>query len=191
MCKQTSFFKTMSLNAGKLAILGTLAVGAMTGLGIGLAPTPAYAGGGEFLGVLGGGLGGALIGNAFGHGRGRTAATAGGALIGAVVGDSYGRNLDYQDRGYNRSYRSDYYAPSTVYYSQPAPERIYYVPSYEQRVRTVAVEPAPTYVVDNSYDSPRGGGYCREYDQQVTVGGRTQASYGTACQQPDGSWKIQ
>lgn len=34
------------------------------------------------------------------------------------------------------------------------------------------------------------GTYCREYQQTVTVGGRLQDSYGTACQQPDGSWKI-
>jgi hypothetical protein len=34
------------------------------------------------------------------------------------------------------------------------------------------------------------GAYCREYQQRVTVGGRPQESYGTACMQPDGSWKI-
>ena len=188
MCKPVSFLKTMTLNAGKLAILGSLAVGGL----VGLSPAPAYAGSGEFFGTFGGGLGGALIGNAFGHGRGRTAATAGGALIGAVVGNSYGRGLDYDDyhHGY-RGYSSYYESAPTVYYTQPAPERVYYVPSYEQRVRTVAVVPAPTtYVVDNS-TSGYSSGYCREYDQQVTVGGRTQASYGTACQQPDGSWKIQ
>ena len=36
-----------------------------------------------------------------------------------------------------------------------------------------------------------GGQYCREYQQQITVGGEKQQSYGTACRQPDGSWKIQ
>ncbi len=34
------------------------------------------------------------------------------------------------------------------------------------------------------------GTYCREYQQMVTVAGRKQESYGTACMQPDGSWKI-
>ena len=34
------------------------------------------------------------------------------------------------------------------------------------------------------------GTYCREYQQMVIVGGQRQNSYGTACQQPDGDWKI-
>ncbi|RYG57800.1 MAG: hypothetical protein EON60_14120, partial [Alphaproteobacteria bacterium] len=32
--------------------------------------------------------------------------------------------------------------------------------------------------------------YCREYQRKVTVGGRLVDSYGTACMQPDGSWKL-
>lgn len=32
--------------------------------------------------------------------------------------------------------------------------------------------------------------YCREYQRRVTIGGKVQDSYGTACMQPDGSWKI-
>jgi len=31
---------------------------------------------------------------------------------------------------------------------------------------------------------------CREYQQTITVGGRTERAYGTACKQADGSWKI-
>ena len=34
------------------------------------------------------------------------------------------------------------------------------------------------------------GRYCREFQQTVTIGGRTAEAYGTACRQPDGSWKI-
>ncbi len=34
------------------------------------------------------------------------------------------------------------------------------------------------------------GRYCREFQQSVTIGGRTEQSYGTACMQPDGSWEI-
>lgn len=33
--------------------------------------------------------------------------------------------------------------------------------------------------------------YCREYTQHVSVGGRVENSYGTACMQPDGSWETQ
>ena len=31
---------------------------------------------------------------------------------------------------------------------------------------------------------------CREFQQTITVGGRTETAYGTACRQPDGDWKI-
>lgn len=32
--------------------------------------------------------------------------------------------------------------------------------------------------------------YCREYQQKVTIGGQVHQTYGTACQQPDGSWQL-
>ena len=34
------------------------------------------------------------------------------------------------------------------------------------------------------------GRYCREYQSEVSVGGNRESVYGTACQQPDGSWEI-
>ena len=34
------------------------------------------------------------------------------------------------------------------------------------------------------------GTYCREFEHEVVIGGTVQASYGTACLQADGSWKI-
>ena len=32
--------------------------------------------------------------------------------------------------------------------------------------------------------------YCREFTQTIEVGGKKEEGYGTACQQPDGSWKV-
>ena len=32
--------------------------------------------------------------------------------------------------------------------------------------------------------------YCREYTKTVSVGGRAEQAYGTACYRPDGSWEI-
>jgi len=57
------------------------------------------------------------------------------------------------------------------------------------------------------WDNPRNGHYgsvtplragtdtqtgqmCREFQTQIVVGGQTQQAYGTACRQPDGSWRI-
>ena len=34
------------------------------------------------------------------------------------------------------------------------------------------------------------GSYCREFQQKVTIGGKTEQAYGTACQQPDGAWQV-
>jgi surface antigen len=39
-------------------------------------------------------------------------------------------------------------------------------------------------------DGYSGDKYCREFRQQVTIGGERQEAYGAACQQPDGSWQI-
>jgi surface antigen len=35
-----------------------------------------------------------------------------------------------------------------------------------------------------------GGQYCREYQQTIIIDGKPNQSYGTACRQPDGSWKV-
>jgi hypothetical protein len=34
------------------------------------------------------------------------------------------------------------------------------------------------------------GAYCREFRQTVTIGGRTEEAYGTACRAPDGAWRL-
>ena len=35
------------------------------------------------------------------------------------------------------------------------------------------------------------GNQCREFQQEVSIAGQAEQAYGTACLQPDGSWKIQ
>lgn len=34
------------------------------------------------------------------------------------------------------------------------------------------------------------GRYCREYTQEIRIGGESQQAYGTACRNTDGSWEI-
>src|SRR6266540_3924694 len=36
-----------------------------------------------------------------------------------------------------------------------------------------------------------GGTYCREFQSNVTIDGKPDKAYGTACRQPDGAWKVQ
>ena len=33
--------------------------------------------------------------------------------------------------------------------------------------------------------------YCREFQKQIIIDGRTEQAYGVACRQPDGTWKLQ
>jgi surface antigen len=33
-------------------------------------------------------------------------------------------------------------------------------------------------------------GECREFQQDVTIAGERVKAFGTACRQPDGTWKI-
>jgi surface antigen len=47
-----------------------------------------------------------------------------------------------------------------------------------------SITPTRTYQIAN-------GQYCREYTQDVYIGGEKHETYGTACRQADGSWKIE
>lgn len=154
----------------------------------GVAPTPVMAGGGdEFLGtIMGAGLGG-FLGSQIGHGAGRLAATGTGVFLGGWVGNNLGRSADRQAYYYAPPRRA-YYAPgyATIYeetYEPSSYAMTYYRPNY---VAPPAPPPQPaTIYVDDS-----SGSYCREYSQQIRIGNQVQESYGTACMQPDGSWKI-
>ena len=123
-----------------------------------------------------GGLGGAAVGGliaaaAGGGGAGIAAGVLGGALLGGLVGNM----LDDRDKkmaaqNTNNALES---TPSgkTVAWKNP------------DTGNSGTVTPVKTYQQGNSY--------CREYQQTVTIGGQQERSYGTACRQPDGSWKIQ
>jgi hypothetical protein len=34
------------------------------------------------------------------------------------------------------------------------------------------------------------GRYCREFQQEISIGGKKEQGHGTACRQPDGSWEL-
>lgn len=124
--------------------------------------------------LVGAGLGG-LAGSQIGHGSGKLAATAIGVLLGGLAGGSVGSSLDRAD----------------LQYAQQTQQRAFEaVPSGQ----TVAWQNpdsgnAGTYTPRPAYQTSTGQ-YCREFQQTITVGGQTQEGFGTACRQPDGSWKI-
>ncbi len=133
---------------------------------------PSNWGGGETVGTLGGAAAGGLIGNAIGHGS--AGGTLLGVLIGGAAGNLVGGAIDDNDR--KRAAAAEQKA-----YTAPVGQQITW--NDPQNGHSGTITP-----VKDGHDA--SGAYCREFQQTITVGGQQQNGYGTACQQPDGSWKI-
>lgn len=126
------------------------------------------------IGTLGGAAAGGLAGAQIGKGKGQLAMTALGALVGAFAGSSVGSSLDRADE----------------LYADRALQRVGSVRT-GQRVAWRNTETGNSGVLVPTTAARRtSAGVCREYQQTITVGGRTQQGFGTACQQSDGSWQI-
>lgn len=127
------------------------------------------------VGTLGGAALGGLLGSQVGSGKGKLVATGAGVLLGALLGREIGKSLDSADRaamGQSQQQALEY-TPS----NQAVPWR------NPDSGHSGTVVPKPAY-------QAASGQYCREFIETVTVGGRTEEAYGTACRQPDGSWRI-
>ncbi|HWK44740.1 MAG TPA: hypothetical protein VNT30_08455 [Stellaceae bacterium] len=75
-------------------------------------------------------------------------------------------------------------APPPPYYYYP-PE--YYAPTYYYAPPVYAA-PAPAYAPQPA--AAVSHDYCREYQSTQVINGQPQNVVGTACRQPDGSWRI-
>ncbi len=128
----------------------------------------------ENVGTVLGGVGGAVIGAQFGKGTGQLVGVAAGTLIGAFVGREVGRSLD----------RADLAA------AHAAQERAHTAPVGERIVWSNPESGHSGTITPTQEGRDATGNYCREYQTTVTVQGKTERAYGTACRQPDGSWKI-
>lgn len=127
----------------------------------------------EDSGTLLGAVGGALLGNAVSNNSGVGIAI--GTLAGAYIGRTVGRQLDEADQ--KKMYKTTQGALETGTSGTAAQ---WHNPDTGN---SGTVTPQPAY--DNTE-----GQYCREYQQTVTIAGEAETAYGTACRQPDGSWKI-
>ncbi len=124
--------------------------------------------------MLGGAALGGLLGSQFGHGDGRLAMTAIGTLAGAAIGNKIGKNMDEVDRSRMRE----------------AEQRAYAAPINETIIWNNPKTGNSGRVTPVRDGRRQTGEYCREFQSEINVGGQREKGYGTACQQPDGSWKI-
>ena len=125
--------------------------------------------------VIGAGLG-ALAGSQIGSGGGKVAAIGLGALFGGFVGNQVGKSMDETDRLMARQ------TTHTALEKSPVGEKVVWNNTDSGNSGTIT--PVRTFQKDD-------GGYCSEFQQTIIVGGQEEQAYGTACRQPDGSWKVQ
>lgn len=123
-------------------------------------------------GLVVGAVAGGLLGNQFGKGGGRVAATAIGAVVGGIVGSEIGKSMDQQDRMLAQQAEYDAFERGTA----GQPRRW----SNSQNGRYGDVVPGQMY--------RQGSNDCRDYTHTIYIDGRKQTMKGTACRNPDGTW---
>ena len=159
-----------TVRAGRLT-RPALALALASSLGLSACVGPALPGPKTQIGAATGAAAGGLIGAAAG---GKTTGILAGVLLGGLAGGAIGSALDAQDREY--AMNSSWYAlertPAGTTSSWQNPDS----------GNSGSVTPTRTYETEV--------GYCREFEQTIRVGGRNESGYGTACRQPDGSWRI-
>lgn len=124
-----------------------------------------------------GSLGGAAVGAgiaALAHGN--PAAIVASAVGGALIGGYIGHQMDEKDK-----LIASQTAAKALESNRTGQAATWQNPD---NGHSGTITPTKTYQASN-------GQYCREYRQEVIIGGEKQQAYGTACRQPDGSWKIQ
>jgi len=123
------------------------------------------------IGAFGGAAFGGLIAAAAGGGG---PAIAGAVIGGALLGGLAGNMLDQRDK------RMAAEAQQRALESAPTGQPVAW--TNPDTGHTGTVTPVRTYQA--------GDAYCREFQNEVTIGDKKENAYGKACRQPDGSWKI-
>lgn len=129
----------------------------------------------ETIGGLGGAVLGGLLGSKVGGGSGRLVAVGAGAVIGGLLGSNIGKSLDDVDK-----LNMERTTQATLEHVKTGETSSW---SNPDSGNSGTVTPTNTYQQSN-------GEYCREYQQTIDVGGQQEQAFGTACRQPDGTWKI-
>jgi surface antigen len=127
------------------------------------------------IGMVAGALGGAFAAKDIGKGKGNVLAIAGGTLLGGLIGSEIGASLDRADMQYLNSTTQNALEQTgtgtTSTWQNP------------DSGHAGSITPTRTY-------QTAGGQYCREFTQVVNIGTEKANAVGTACRQPDGTWRI-
>ena len=120
-----------------------------------------------------GALAGGVVGNQFGKGDGKVLATALGAVVGGIVGSEIGKSLDDNDRrlAQEAEFASLERGQSGVGQPWRNPDSGHYG----------MVVPGKPY--------KRAEQDCRDYTHTIYIDGKPQTMRGTACRNPDGTWR--
>ena len=118
---------------------------------------------------VGGALGG-VLGSQVGGGTGQLVATAAGALLGAYLGGNVGRTMDDVDRAKAHHTLEATPTGQTSTWRNPDTGNAY------------EVTPTRTYQDD--------GRPCRDYTTEAWIDGKRETLRGTACREPDGTWRA-
>jgi surface antigen len=124
-------------------------------------------------GGIGGATAGGLLGAALGGGN---TGIAGGVLLGGLLGAGVGQMLD------QRSQQMQSQTVARALEGTPAGT----ASTWRNPDNGNSGRITPTRTFQN-----QAGAYCREFQQELVVGGQTQQATSTACRQPDGSWQTQ
>jgi surface antigen len=124
-------------------------------------------------GTMLGAAGGALLGSQVGKGKGRWVGAAAGAVAGGLAGNVIGRRLDERDRLLAERAERDAFENGQS--GRPVSWR-----NPDNGRRGDVIPDAPYR---------QGNGYCRQYTHTIYIDGRQEAMRGTACRNPDGTWR--
>jgi surface antigen len=126
---------------------------------------------GNIIGSLGGAALGGIVGNQFGGGSGKGLLTAVGVVGGALAGGYVGRQMD----------PADHACVGRTLEHSPTGQTVAW--RNQQNGGSYWVTPTGNFQGSN-------GEACRNFTTQAVIDGQSQNVTGTACRQPDGSWKT-
>jgi surface antigen len=124
----------------------------------------------EKVATVGGAVVGGVVGSTIGGGTGRTVAIVAGTIAGGLIGNRIGQKLDEADR---------IKAGQALESAQTGQQSTWKNPDSGEQY---AITPTRTYEAS--------GAPCRDFTFVAIVDGKSETVQGSACRQPDGTWKT-